>query len=279
MTNSKDPFYFNRVGHEKIKQGNYQGAIDDFTNGIRNAPDSPGYYLFRARAKEKLKDYKGSILDFKQAIEKDKAMFAKDKSWITIASLTFFECAQVESKEGLYKDAIASFNNALDKNNGNLYKSVEQRIYVERGDAKYELQDYLGAIDDFNKAIEGQDLSTKKVLGISYNSLGKVFNKRGLAQTKLGQYQVAIEDFNQAIQIYPDFPEAYGNRAFAKMKLGDKKGLMHDVKKAEEIQKKKEIWLKELQTNKKDTESLATHLYKAYMEEEIKELKKQLEEE
>ena len=68
MTDSNDPFSFNKVGNEKMNQG----IIDDSTNWIKDAPDNPGHYTFRNQAKEKLKDYKVAILEYKQAIEKIK---------------------------------------------------------------------------------------------------------------------------------------------------------------------------------------------------------------
>ena len=95
--------------------------------------------------------------------------------------------------------------------------------YLEQGNAKYNLQDYRGAIQDYNKAIEinPQDAST--------------YYNRGVTKGKLEDYRGAIQDFNKAIEINPQYATAYYNRGVAKYRLNDKSGACLDWSKAGEL--------------------------------------------
>jgi len=69
-----------------------------------------------------------------------------------------------------------------------------------RGDAKYKLKDYAGAIKDYDKAIENDPADAK------------AFCLRGAAKQRLNDYDGAIIDCSKAIQIDPDLAEAYCER-------------------------------------------------------------------
>ena len=56
-------------GIEKGAQGNYQGAIADFTKAIENNPQERYAYLNRGVAKAKSEDYQGAVADHTKAIE------------------------------------------------------------------------------------------------------------------------------------------------------------------------------------------------------------------
>ena len=60
--------YFNQ-GTDNYEQGNYQGAINDFTKAIENNPQERYAYLNRGVAKAKLEDYQGAVADHTKAIE------------------------------------------------------------------------------------------------------------------------------------------------------------------------------------------------------------------
>ena len=56
-------------GVDKYEQGDYQGAIADFTKVIEIDPQSADAYHNRGTAKDDLEDYQGAIADYTKAIE------------------------------------------------------------------------------------------------------------------------------------------------------------------------------------------------------------------
>ena len=69
---SKDAYFFNERGENKLDDGDYKGAISDFTKAIKINPYKDPYaFLNRGYAKLnlKVKDYEGAISDFTEAIK------------------------------------------------------------------------------------------------------------------------------------------------------------------------------------------------------------------
>ena len=56
-------------GAVKHKEGDYQGAIDDYTKAIEFNPQDAYAFLNRAAAKQQLKDYQGAIADYTKVLE------------------------------------------------------------------------------------------------------------------------------------------------------------------------------------------------------------------
>jgi tetratricopeptide (TPR) repeat protein len=86
--------------------------------------------------------------------------------------------------------------------------------YFERGNTKLNSNnDYLGAISEYNKAIE---LNPK---------LKNVYFARAIAKEKLEDYRGAISDYTKDIVIVPINPGSYFNRGIVKyFRLGDTDG-------------------------------------------------------
>jgi tetratricopeptide (TPR) repeat protein len=104
-----------------------------------------------------------------------------------------------------YRGAIADFNRAIELN-PNLALT-----YYNRGLSKYKLQDYRGAIADYNKEIE---------LNPNFE---EAYYNRGLSKYELQDYRGAIADYAKAIKLNPNHAKAYNNRGYAKILLGQKK--------------------------------------------------------
>ena len=87
-------------------------------------------------------------------------------------------------------------------------QSISAETYLLRGNEKYRLADYTGAIADYAQAIR---------LNPDY---ALAYYNRGVAKNRLGQHLAAIADFNTAIRLKTDFAEAYYNRGGTKSRLG-----------------------------------------------------------
>ena len=106
---------------------------------------------------------------------------------------------------------------------GSAYANTDDDIYLNSGNAKYNLKDYEGAILDYDKVIE---------LSPDY---ADAFYNRGLAKYILKNYEDAIIDFTQAIQSNPNYTNAYNERGDAKYALEDYQGAILDYEKAIEL--------------------------------------------
>ena len=83
----------------------------------------------------------------------------------------------------------------------------EAEIYYNRGSNKYKLNDYEGAMLDFNKAIElNSDFTYAYVF-------------RGLVKDSLKNFEDAILDYNKAIKLDPKYALTYYNRGVVKNEL------------------------------------------------------------
>jgi tetratricopeptide (TPR) repeat protein len=98
--------------------------------------------------------------------------------------------------------------------------------YVNRGEARSNLNDQKGAINDYTQAIK---FKPDKAEG---------YYRRGNARSNLGDKQGAIDDYTQAIKIKPDEAYAYLGRGADRFDLGDKKGAIDDYTQASELFKK-----------------------------------------
>jgi hypothetical protein len=97
---------------------------------------------------------------------------------------------------------------------------------------RYQIGDYLGALEAFNKALE-EDPSTDDFLIYSY---------RGNTRSKMGLHSTAIADFDKAISLrpkriidYPNWIRNYFNRGVAKYYMDNLTGACEDWKKAYDL--------------------------------------------
>tara|TARA_B100000287_G_C20445214_1_gene707245 strand:+ start:256 stop:735 length:480 start_codon:yes stop_codon:yes gene_type:complete len=99
-------------------------------------------------------------------------------------------------------------------------KAESASYYYNRGNQKFDLGDYSGAISDYNKAIE-----------INPRDADAYYN-RGIAKGKSKDLSGAIVDFTKVIEINPREADAYYNRGIAKGKLKDYDGAISDLEKS-----------------------------------------------
>jgi len=116
-----------------------------------------------------------------------------------------------------YKGAIQDLNKAIE------LKSDYFEAFRDRGICKSELKDYKGALEDLDKAIE---LNTNDYTAIV---------SRANTKLKTKDYPGALEDYNKALELKPGsykMAETLNNKALAKFESGDKTGACEDWNKA-----------------------------------------------
>ncbi len=228
---------------DKRKNGDIQGAIDDYTKAIEIDPKYVDAYNNRGNARSTLGDKQGAIADYNKAIELNPTYArAYSNRGLARADLGDKQAAIVDYNKAIELDpnyALAYYNRAnarddLGDKQGAIVdytKSIELDpsyvdSYYNRGVVRFALGDKQGAKADYTKAIE----IDPKYVSAYYN--------RGNILDDLGNKQAAFEDYNKAIELKPDHANAYFNRAFVRVGLSDKQGAIRDYNKAAELYQK-----------------------------------------
>ncbi len=99
-------------------------------------------------------------------------------------------------------------------------------FYFKNGNAKYQLQDYRGAINDLDRAIEMNP------------EFMQAYHTRAMCFGELKKYDKAKADFDRTIELDPDYKNAYLNRAYyVKVNSGDFAGAIEDYDKFIQLNK------------------------------------------
>ena len=148
-------------------------------------------------------------------------------SFFIFLSLSIFAAGQpaveaynrgfVRANIGDLKGAIQEYNKAIELDQ--LYADA----YFNRGVLKYKTGNIKSAILDYNKAIELDPLDTM------------AYYNRGIAKFDMKDVKGAIKDYNKSIELNPIYAEAYYNRGIARYSLGNKTGCCIDLAKADEL--------------------------------------------
>ena len=196
---------FKEQGDFKRMDGDYDGAIEDFSKAIEVNPEFALAYYCRGSIKMELKnDSQGAIEDFNKAIELNPSYyyFYSDRG-----------SARLGTKD--YSGALEDFNKCNELNQEKSYYD-----FFHRGSARLGTKDYNGAIEDFNKSIE--------LFGYGF-FIHYVYFRRGNAKYAIKDYNGALEDYNKAIEKKPNYAEAYKNRSKLKQVMGDTEGANFDI--------------------------------------------------
>ena len=165
---------FNR-GLKKDLSGDYYGLISDMSMAIELAPQNHKAYAFRGQGKFRLKDYKGGISDYNKSLSINPLQ--ANIYWIRAYAIFF---------EKDFYGTISDIKRAMEVFSNNKTPSMIELLFFEdlyekyysgyilMGKAKSNLNDYNGAITDFNIALKINPQS-----GEAYFERGKV---RGLTR-------------------------------------------------------------------------------------------------
>lgn len=203
--NPYDGKAYQKMGLARYHIGDYEGAIADYTQAIRINPNDAVAYRNRADVRSHLGDYQGAIEDYTQAIKinpNDEHFYSTSRN--PHLNLGDFQKAILALKMNPY-DATG---------------------YKNRGNARYDLEDCEGAIEDYTQAI-----------AINPNDAIAYYN-RANARCELADYEGAIEDYTQVLRINLHDADAYYHRGNARYHQGDKQGVIDDFQKAADIYRK-----------------------------------------
>ena len=98
-----------------------------------------------------------------------------------------------------YREAIRTLNVLL------RFDEDAYEGYFLRGIAKYNLNDLLGADEDFSVAIRKNPVFTT------------AYTYRAITRSRLGNYDDALKDFKEAIELRPDLPSPYYSRGVTRL--------------------------------------------------------------
>ena len=174
----------------KVKQQEYEKAIQHYSESIISKPDFTAAYNNRGNAYSRIGDYNRAIEDYDKAIE-------IQPDYVD----AYYNRGNAYYIKGELDNAITDFDKAIE------LKPDYDNAYHNRGTA-YGIKGELdNAITDFDKAIE---------LKPDYDN---AYYNRGNAYYEKGDFARATEDYNRAIQLKPDNVLYYNNRSMALLHL------------------------------------------------------------
>ncbi len=157
-------------------------AIGDFTEILRIRPKSVPIYLARAKAGERLKDYRSMDADFAAAI-KLRPDYAE----------SYYQRAFAHKDRGLCPQAIADFTRVIALKTDHL----KDGAYMERAKCKEAINDFSGAAADYTALLQA-------VKRWSRAPVPEINEARGLAYLKAGQRDKAMKDLGLVLRLVPE---------------------------------------------------------------------------
>ncbi|MGP1382488.1 MAG: tetratricopeptide repeat protein [Thainema sp.] len=186
-----------QLGINAYKAGQYERAVDAFTQAIRVEQASASAYADRCLSYIRLYAYAEAINDCTQAIQLDSQ---NAESYLN-RGLAYYYTNKLEA-------AILDFNRVLD------IQADDYRAYYNRGLAQSALGHYQSAIADYNLSIQHSP-------ALPDARMAAVYSERGAARLALHQIDDALPDLNQAIELNESDAEAYFNLGWLKYQRGN----------------------------------------------------------
>ncbi|MDX2413803.1 MAG: tetratricopeptide repeat protein [Bacteroidales bacterium] len=153
------------------ESGDYEDALADCENILRQDPASFDLLILSAKTKSKLEDHEGALKN----ITLYRAMFPNDDKG-------FYEEGNIYFAQGKYLKAIPCFNHALDLNKG------EATYYYARGLSYAASNTHKYAVKDFSMSLDLDPLSAE------------AWYAKGLTEIELGDMEAACFAFRRATQ-------------------------------------------------------------------------------
>jgi tetratricopeptide (TPR) repeat protein len=231
--------YFLRRGHAKFEIRDYIGAEKDFWNVTMILPDFSEGHFQKGKAYYALGIFELAKYSFYECIKIDsndaEAYFRRGLSNYELGNFNLaiddytkaleIQCCPAEAyyERGRAIGRLGKFLKANEEQTKAIEVNPKYALaYQERALGKIELNDYAGAMQDFN-------------ISLSIESNARTYRSRGLLKMLLTDFRGCIADCSKSIDLDPYFPVAYMTRGMAKIQLKQIEEGCFDLSKAGEL--------------------------------------------
>lgn len=202
-----------RQGIARQDLGDWMGAIEAYTEAIKQGARTGLIYNNRGVARHALGDRLGALDDFQSALalRNDQATLYQNRGIL-------------HAEQGEFANAIADFSSALHLEPHNA------EAYLRRGLSYAKLENWPQAIADYTAARQYQP------------QRASLYFHRGLAHGKLGHFSEAIADYTHTLQLNPRHALAHFCRGLLRQQLGDLQRAVSDLTAAARLFAERSDW-------------------------------------
>lgn len=288
----RNPFIadaFEVRGVARQNRGNAQGAIDDYRHALELLPENRGLLFNLAIAQQDVKDYSGAGETYARLLKnyprydngymgRARLALATGDTIAAIADLdrtielnknqagAYVLRAEIALKgdEKRLPDALSNLDEAI------RLQPKEAGLYINRAFVRYKLDDYRGALADYETSITLDPVNPipyfnrgllrmetldndralsdfTRVLQLKPDDYRALYN-RATIYTAKKEYKSAIADISRVVDAFPDFPGAVYTRFSIYDAMGDRRMAMRDYDRAMSMFKKQRQDLKNNKT-------------------------------
>ncbi|MBX9686273.1 MAG: tetratricopeptide repeat protein [Candidatus Obscuribacterales bacterium] len=244
------------TGLGKFSQGDFQGAVSEFTNAIKINPKRGGLYLQRGLAQLEQENFSAALGDLDTAYELDKGnrlavLVCRGRAYLGLKKydaamadlntaiaedpkfvLAFISRADANLAQAKDDEALSDLEQALslDPKQPKAYL-LRARYYKRKNKNELALKDFNTAVSldssfldreygtPSQAEVELRDHFAKSLKLGKKKELSAQLIERGMAAERSGEYLEAIREFTDAISDTPDSLEAYKWRASVYMHM------------------------------------------------------------
>ena len=188
----------------------FELALDEISNAIKEHPDSGSFYTFRAAIHDIMSRYDAEINDLNKVIE----LNANEKEVL----FAYHQRAVANSSLGSFEEALKDIDYFI-AHQGIISTDGISEAYLNKASILYQLNDKVGASANYYLALSNanDDIKASAYMGLA-----------NLSETP----QDALELLNKAISIAPDNAEILANMATIYLEQGDVERAYSDARKS-----------------------------------------------
>jgi len=207
------------------EKSNFFANIHDYETAIEYDQNNSDAWMERSVSFNKAGDFKKGFEYLDKAVELNPSSHLGYRGWIRLRKIRDFDQALVDF------DRLDSLTpNFIDAPWG-------ENIDFLRGECHYGNNDYVRAIESFDRSVKNQKEDWADI---------QTFVYLGICEYKLGNYEKAISEFKRALKQSESTCEAHFNLAMSYEKLGDlDKAKEHIIKAEDNISYKRDDFYNE----------------------------------